>query len=108
MMGYAAHLTSYSVGTAGPFSGVKWPRPKADHSPPPSTEVKNEWSYTCIPPVCLQGVCIDFFLPSFSSSSYVSQRSDVMFPFQPLDILSPSRSLPALSHTSFLYITLCS
>ena len=28
---------------------------KVDHLPPPSAEVKNEWSYTSIPPICLQG-----------------------------------------------------
>jgi hypothetical protein len=28
---------------------VKWPRLKADFSPPSSTEVKNVWSYTSLP-----------------------------------------------------------
>jgi len=36
-------------GTGSSFSTVKWPRPEADHSPP-SAEVKNECSYTSIPP----------------------------------------------------------
>jgi len=39
MTGSAAHLTSYSMGKAGPFPGLERPRPKSDHLPPPSTEV---------------------------------------------------------------------
>jgi hypothetical protein len=38
--------------------GVKWPGHEADHSPPPSAEVKNAWSYTSTPPVCLHGVVL--------------------------------------------------
>jgi hypothetical protein len=44
------------IGTGGSFPGVKRPQPKANHSPPSSVEVKNEWSYTAIPAICLQGV----------------------------------------------------
>jgi hypothetical protein len=29
---------------------IKWSRCEADHSPPPSAEVRNAWSYTPIPP----------------------------------------------------------
>jgi hypothetical protein len=36
-------------GTGSSFPTVKWPRPEADHSPL-NAEVKNEWSYTSIPP----------------------------------------------------------
>jgi hypothetical protein len=35
---------------------VKRPVRAADHSPPSSAEVKNEWSYTSTSPVCLHGV----------------------------------------------------
>jgi hypothetical protein len=38
--------------------GVKWPEREADHSPPSSAEVRNEWSYTSIPPVRLHGVVL--------------------------------------------------
>jgi hypothetical protein len=31
---------------------------KADHSPPPSGKVKNEWLYTSIPPLCLHGMVL--------------------------------------------------
>jgi hypothetical protein len=38
--------------------GVKWPGHEADHSPSPSAKVKNEWSYTSTPPICLHGVVL--------------------------------------------------
>jgi hypothetical protein len=34
---------------------VKWQRREADHSPPSSAKVKNVWSYTSTPPICLHG-----------------------------------------------------
>lgn len=39
------------------FAGLKRPRRDADHSTPPSAEVKNRWNYTSIPPTCFRGVC---------------------------------------------------
>jgi hypothetical protein len=36
--------------------GIKQPGRDVDHSPPSSSEVKNEWSYTSAPPMCFQGV----------------------------------------------------
>jgi len=38
--------------------GVKKLGCEADHSPPPSAEVKNVWSYISTPPVCLHGIVI--------------------------------------------------
>ena len=38
------------------LSQLKQPRRKSYHSPPPSAEVKNEWSYTSTPPIRLHGV----------------------------------------------------
>jgi hypothetical protein len=38
--------------------GVKWPGHEADHSPPSSAKVKNAWSYTSTPPICLHGVVL--------------------------------------------------
>jgi hypothetical protein len=29
---------------------------EVNHTPPSSTKVKNEWSYTSIPSVCLRGI----------------------------------------------------
>jgi len=33
------------MGTAGIYTGVKWPGREADHSPPSRIEVNNAWSY---------------------------------------------------------------
>jgi hypothetical protein len=38
--------------------GLKRPGREADHSPPSSAEVKNAWSYTSTPPICLHGVVL--------------------------------------------------
>jgi hypothetical protein len=38
--------------------GVKLPGHEADHSPSSSAEVKNAWSYTSTPPICLHGVVL--------------------------------------------------
>ena len=38
---------------SGLFPGVKR---EVDHSHPPGAEVKNECSYVCTPPICLNGV----------------------------------------------------
>jgi hypothetical protein len=44
---------------------VKRPRREVDHSSPPRAEVKNEWSYTFAPPICLHGVDRDNFAFTF-------------------------------------------
>jgi len=38
--------------------GVKQLGHEADHSPPSSAEVKNMWSYTSVPPICLLGMVL--------------------------------------------------
>jgi hypothetical protein len=38
--------------------GLKLPQREADHSPPSSVEVKNEWRYTFTPPIRLHGVVL--------------------------------------------------
>jgi hypothetical protein len=45
---------------------VKQPRREANHSPPPSTEFKNKWSYTSAPPTCLHAVHRDFDFATWS------------------------------------------
>jgi hypothetical protein len=40
----------------GSFPGVERPGRDVDHPPPTSAEVKNEWSYTSSPQICLNGV----------------------------------------------------
>jgi hypothetical protein len=41
-----------------PFLGVKWPGCEVDNSPPSSDKVKNTWSYTSTPPICLHGMVL--------------------------------------------------
>jgi hypothetical protein len=38
------------------FPGIKRPGREVDHSPQPSAEVKNEWSYTSNPSICFHDV----------------------------------------------------
>jgi hypothetical protein len=38
--------------------GIRRPGREADHSRPSSAEVKNVWSYTSTPPICLHGVVL--------------------------------------------------
>jgi hypothetical protein len=38
--------------------GVKRPGREADHSPPPTTELKNAWSNTSTPPIRLHGAVL--------------------------------------------------
>ena len=52
--GCGSHPTSYWLGT-GSFQGVNRPVCKVKNSPPVSTEMKNEWSCTSTPLICLQG-----------------------------------------------------
>ena len=44
-----------SVGAVCSFMWLKWLGSDVDHSPPYSTEVKNEWSHMSAPTVCLHG-----------------------------------------------------
>jgi len=43
------------------FLGVQRPGYEVNHSPPLSAGVKNEWSLTSAPPLCLRGVGKDSF-----------------------------------------------
>ena len=42
------------------FLGVQWPEREVDPLTP-TVEVKNEWSYTSTPPICLRGVHREYF-----------------------------------------------
>jgi hypothetical protein len=48
--GPRVHPASCTMGT-GSFPGVIRPGRGADHPPPPSTDVENEYSYTSTPPL---------------------------------------------------------
>jgi hypothetical protein len=56
--GSGAHTASYSVATEEYIPGVKRARLEADHSPSPSVEVNNAWSYTSTPPYRFHGVSL--------------------------------------------------
>jgi hypothetical protein len=60
--GSGAHPASCTMGT-GSFRGVKRPGRGSDHSPPPSAEVENEWSYTSTSPLGPSGPVIGWPLP---------------------------------------------
>jgi hypothetical protein len=54
--------------------GVKWLGSEVCHSPPPSAEVKNVWSYTSTPPIRLHGVVLrDNFTFTFTITSDVAK-----------------------------------
>ena len=54
--GFNIRLQYFSVGTSVLSHWVEQPEGEADHSTPPSTEVKNTWSYTSTHP-CACMVC---------------------------------------------------
>jgi hypothetical protein len=51
-----AHPLSYSMGTGTFPRGAEWPMREHDSLHPRSREVKNEWSCTYTPPICLHSV----------------------------------------------------
>jgi hypothetical protein len=54
--GSGVYPASYSMGTRSSFSGGKAAGHETDHSPPPSTKVKNECSDNSTPHTCLHGM----------------------------------------------------
>jgi hypothetical protein len=52
--GSGAKGTSYSIGGMDSFPGHKGLQSEANHSPPSTTNVKNEWRYMSTPPVHLR------------------------------------------------------
>jgi hypothetical protein len=52
------------------FLGIKHLEYEVDHSPPPSTEVKNEWSHTSTPPTYFHAMHWDSFAFTFSVISF--------------------------------------
>jgi hypothetical protein len=56
--GSGAHPASYPVGTGDLSLGIKWLGREADHSSPFSAKVKNAWSCTSTPPICIHSVVL--------------------------------------------------
>ena len=59
------HPTSCSMGTRDSYPGTKATGSNVDCSPQSSVKVKNEWNYTCAPPLCLHGVRRENFTFTF-------------------------------------------
>ena len=74
-------------GYPGSHPGVKRPGSDADHSPPFSAKIKNEWICTSFPPICVRGVERNYF-------SFERDRSESFAPL--LDFV----------HASFLAVLL--
>jgi hypothetical protein len=53
---FRSALRALSSGYRGPIPGVKWTGRDTDRLHSSSAQVKNEWSYTSIPPNCHHGV----------------------------------------------------
>jgi len=68
-----AQTASYSADTWSSVSEVKWLEHEADHSPPTSVKIKNEWSYTSTSP------CLFWNTPGklFSHSAHSAARSHI-------------------------------
>jgi len=61
--GCGAHLPFYSMGTDVHFRRVRRPGRQAEQVLPSRAEVKNEWTYTSVPPVCAFVAWIGALLP---------------------------------------------
>jgi len=53
--------TSIYAWFIGLLPGLKWLRCEVDYLSPSNAELKNEWSHTSTPPICLDGVYSDKF-----------------------------------------------
>jgi hypothetical protein len=58
--GSGAYQASYPMCKTVISAWVKRPGREADHSPPSSVEVKNAWSYTSTPSICLHDVVFSY------------------------------------------------
>jgi hypothetical protein len=61
------------------FPGVKGPGSEVNQLSPSSVEVKNEWSYTSTPPICLHGGDRDKFATTSQKTLCFLKRSVVKF-----------------------------
>jgi hypothetical protein len=56
------HLVSHLFGTGCCLQGAKWLGHEADHAPPLSAEVKNEWNCNSAPSVCFMTCAVTTFM----------------------------------------------
>jgi hypothetical protein len=64
--GSGAQPAFYTLGTGVLSLGIKRPGRKSDHSPPPTGEIKNAWSYTSTPQTRLPGVVLSYARDKFT------------------------------------------
>ena len=55
--------------------GAKWPGHDVDHSSLSSAEVKNEWSYTSAPSICIHGIDLNYFTSCQVCVCYVLSKT---------------------------------
>ena len=99
--GSKTHRASYS-GVQGSFSGINQPGCESDHSPPSSTKVKSEWSYTSSPLLCLHDICRD----KFAFTGPRSNRLCVMFKSTTRQTCSPHQKSGVWQHVQLKQFTL--
>jgi hypothetical protein len=59
----------------GSYTTVKRQGHEVNHSPPPSADVRSEWSYTSAPNASLHGVVKKRFTYNFTSETYISKAT---------------------------------
>jgi hypothetical protein len=74
--GSGAHPASFAMVTGISFPGAKRPRRDADHSPPSSAVVTNEWSYTSPPPIHPSWSDQEQFLRLYLTASILKATND--------------------------------
>lgn len=76
---------SFTIGTRGYFPGLKQSSNEVYHSSPPSTSVKNEFSYNSTPPVCLQASTeINFTFRYPQNNMYIFQMLVLLSLLEPV------------------------
>jgi len=92
-----------SMGDGGAFTPrKKLPQPDADHSPPSTADVKNEWNYISTPPSCLHIGHRDNFTLCMYHKKYQLAQKNPLEKFSEEISLCPlyNPSTPSLTHGS--------
>ena len=98
-----AHPTSYSMGPWALYSKTKWPGLEAEHTPPYSAQVMNEWSYTFTPPPCLQNMYRDFTFIFYFNEQNSNKIHINLFTISTPTCFGPSGHLQGVTDSYFWY-----
>jgi len=94
------HPVSNSMNTSGCFiRGIKRPGLEADHSPPTSDEIKNEWSYASTTPTQLHGVYRDNFSCSYLLYYHHWRFKSYTDMWKKLCVVKHIQFFPSFTHT---------